>query len=85
MGAAVKTAPILDGSILEILFQQLERRVEIQIVGAAVTAPGIVDLELSVVELHFAADAPLLLQRGDKPYSFLGRDRPVGGVRGSCP
>ena len=50
-------------SLFQLLFEQLERAIEIQIVNLAVVASDVVDFIFPVVELHLAAG------------TSLGRDR----------
>src|SRR5262245_13616262 len=64
--------------LLHFFLDQLEGAVELKVIGLAIGTPCIVHLKFTVVELHLAARAALLLERGLEPFTFLLRHWSIG-------
>jgi hypothetical protein len=71
-------------SLFQLLFEQLERAIEIQIVSLAVVASDVVDFVFPVVELHLAAGTSLRRDRRYQFCPFVVGDRTPGQGRSTA-
>jgi hypothetical protein len=70
--------PIVSFGMLGLLLDQPEGAIELKIIRLTISAPRVIDLKFTVVELHLPARAALFLERGLESFTFLLRHRSIG-------